>query len=430
MKQGERIEIITDSEKLQGLFVKEDKEAIFLKLPSGYNVGIAKAGIKGITGHANQKHTEETHEVNKHHDKKGLPKISLLHTGGTIASKVDYSTGAVVAQFTPEEILTLFPDLGHMANINSRLISNIMSENMRFHHYNLLAKAVIEEINDGSNGVIITHGTDFLHYTAAALSFILENVTIPVVIIGSQRSSDRPSTDSQGNLMAAANFVAKSRMKGVFVCLHEDLNDENCLVIEGVNARKMHTTRRDAFRPINKTAVARVGMTSGKIETIRKPMEPAGDFKPKYFDERLRIGMVKIHPQMFAEELKAFEGFNGLIIEGTGIGHAQIIACDDKSNENEKLKEALSGLAKKMPVAIAPQTIYGRINMNIYSPGRQLLDMGIIGNYCDMTPETAFVKLAWLVSNYEWEYNQIKELYEKNLRGEISERIEKETYLI
>ena len=431
-RQGEHIQVQTDSGEHSGVFVKDDGEFIFLKLKSGYNIGIAKRRIKSTKatpGGEPKKQAGKQPEA-KVSEKKGLPIISLLHTGGTIASRVDYETGAVSAKFTPEEILALFPELGEIANVRSRLVSNIMSENMRYCHYNLIAKAVEEEIKKGASGVIITHGTDMLHYTAAALSFALEGLDRPVLIIGSQRSSDRPSTDSAMNLMCAAAFIANANVPGVFTCLHEGMSDDKCLVLEGVSARKMHSSRRDAFRPINNTAIARVDYSSRKVEILREPRKASqeGGLRVRSFMENIKVGIAKVHPQMFAEELAAFEKFDGLIIEGTGLGHGQTVGFDSHTSENEKIKSEIAKLAKKMPVAMTVQTIYGRVNMNVYSPGRELVELGVLGNYCDMTPETAFIKMAWLLSNYKRE--EVRELYGKSLRGEITERSEKDTFLI
>jgi glutamyl-tRNA(Gln) amidotransferase subunit D len=429
LKQGEKVEIKTGSESYSGRFVKEDDSFVFIKLKSGYNIGISKRKIKEVKseGGLPEKKDDVKHTIKEN---KSLPTIALLHTGGTIASKVDYETGAVSAKFSPEEILSLFPELGEIANVRSTLISNIMSENMRFHHYNLMAKAILEEVKKGADGIIVTHGTDTMHYTAAALSFMLENLSIPVVLIGSQRSSDRPSSDSSVNLICASIFIANSKASGVFICMHENMSDGSCIVVEGANARKMHSSRRDAFRPINKEIIARISFEDRKIEMVGTSLNPPGKQALSMFDEKVKVGILKMHPHMFASELDTFDHFDGLIIEGTGLGHAEIIKVDENSEENERIKEKLSKLAKKIPVAMTTQTIYGRVNMNVYSPGRELIEMGIIGNYCDMTPETAFIKLAWLLSSHKKnQMQEIKELFEKNLRGEISERSETGTFL-
>ncbi|HJX05980.1 MAG TPA: Glu-tRNA(Gln) amidotransferase subunit GatD [Candidatus Nanoarchaeia archaeon] len=430
-KQGEIVEVSTSTQLFKGVFINEEKDFLIIKLKSGYNIGISKRNIKEqkSLGAGKAEHKEAKKGKEKPDSK--LPLISLLHTGGTIASKVDYNTGAVIAQFTPEDIIELFPELKEIANLNSKLISNMFSENMRFSHYNLMAKAVEEEIKKGARGIIITHGTDTLHYTAAALSFMLENIGIPVVIVGSQRSSDRPSSDSAVNLISAAIFITNTKAEGVFVCMHESMNDDNCLIMEGVNARKMHTSRRDAFRPINKGLVAKVDYKEKKIEWLKDAKKSEGKPSLKPFNERIKVGMVKIHPNMFADELECFKHYDGLVIEGTGLGHIGMVEVDNHTKENAEIGKILKHLAEKMPVVMSSQTIYGRIDMNVYSTGREQINLGLIGNYADMTPETAFIKLAWLLSNYSKENKEeIKALFEKSLRGEISERSEKEQFLI
>ena len=431
-KQGEQLEISTNTQVFKGVFIKEEKDFVVLKLGNGYNIGIAHRNIKDkkSLGIVKSEKGEEKGKKEKEATNSKLPNISILHTGGTIASKVDYSTGAVIAQFTEEEILSLFPEIKHMANINSRLIRNMQSEMIRFAHYNLLAKAVEEEAKKGVDGIILTHGTDTLHYTAAALAFTLEGIGIPVILVGSQRSSDRGSSDAALNLLSAAHFIVHSEFSGVAICMHENNSDDSCLILPPCKTRKMHTSRRDAFRPINANPIARISVEKKKIDFISdyEKKDKKKKLALKLFDEKLKIGLLKMHVNMFASELLAYKDFDGLVIELLGIGHAPTMKVDEFTGENEHILKAIEALAKKMPVVAAPQTIYGRINMNVYTPGRQLIDAGVIGNYSDMTPETAFIKLAWLLSNHRKE--EVKELFAKNLRGEISERSEKETFLI
>jgi len=428
-KQGEQLEISTSTQLFKGVFIKDEKDFLVLKLSNGYNIGIAHRNIKEQKSIGHVKAAEEKKEKIASANSK-LPNISILHTGGTIASKVDYSTGAVIAQFTESEILGLFPELKTMANIHSRLIRNMQSEMIRFAHYNLLAKAIEEEAKKGVDGIILTHGTDTLHYTSAALAFALEGIGIPVILVGSQRSSDRGSSDSALNLLAAAHFIAHSEFSGVAICMHENNNDDTCLILPPCKTRKMHSSRRDAFRPINTNPIARISVEKKKIDFISnyEKKDKKKKITLKLFNEKLKIGLVKPHVQMFASEIHAYKDFDGLVIELLGIGHVPSMKVDEYTEENEHVLKAIAELARKMPVVVAPQTIYGRINMNVYTPGRQLLDAGVIGNYSDMTPETAFIKLAWLLSHHK--EDEIKALFEKNLRGEISDRSEKESFLI
>ncbi len=410
MKQ---IKLHLKNEILEGILVKEDDKHLTLKLVSGYNIGIEKHKIERIEEIREITHTKT--EIKATQDS-ALPKVLIIHTGGTIASKVDYQTGAVTARFSPEELIDMFPELKDLAKIESKLMGNMASDDMRFAHYNLMAKEI--EKNKDVKGIIITHGTDTIHYTSAALSFIFEHLPIPVVLVGSQRSSDRGSSDSAMNLISAVAFIANTSLKGVFICMHESMDDENCIILNGLNAKKLHSSRRDAFKPINVKPIARVSFSTKEIEYISEypssSLNAEGKLKIHLFNESLKIGIMVSHPNMFASE---FGDYDGLILEGTGLGHFPINEIDEMTSEHTKIKEKLMALSKKIPVVMTLQTVYGSVNMNIYTPGRKLIEMGVIGNLSSLNTETAFIKLAWLLSQkldpHEW--------FMKEIRGEIRE---------
>ncbi|MFC1648935.1 Glu-tRNA(Gln) amidotransferase subunit GatD [Nanoarchaeota archaeon] len=422
MEAGSRVKVQHKDETLEGVLIpSEDPKFVVVKLDNGYNIGFKKSSVKisKISGpvKAMPKGAKKVRG-------KG-PKITILHTGGTIASKVDYKTGAVTSGFEPSEILAMFPELADIATIDSKLVRHMMSEDMRFEHYNLLVKEVEKEVKKGAKGIIITHGTDTLHYTSAALSFALENVPVPVMLVGSQRSSDRPSTDSYVNLVSAAIFIANTKMNGVFTCMHESMGDDTCLVIHGCKARKMHTSRRDAFRPINMKPVARVDYEKKKVQVLQN-VASKGTFKATLFNPKLKIGLLKCHTNMFAEEFSNYKGFDGLVLEIFALGQGPTTARDDITKEHAKIAKEIQGLASKIPVVAASSCIYGRVDMDVYAEGRELQKLGVIGNNLDMTPETAFIKLAWLLSNHK---KDVKSLYMENLRGEITNRTEQDTFL-
>lgn len=430
-KPGDTVKVVTSDEELNGILMPAgefDRDVIVIKLDSGYNIGISSKKIKKIEliGKLAEKKESKVEEKQQ----KNLPKISILHTGGTIASKVDYKTGGVSARFTEQELLGMFPELKNIASISSKLIRNMFSEDMRFAHYNIMAKEVEKELKSGAEGIIITHGTDTLHYTSAALSFMLEGLKIPVILVGAQRSSDRGSSDAELNLISAAYFIADSDFAGVAACMHENMNDEDCLILPALKMRKMHTSRRDAFRPINAKPIARVNYGEKKISFLDKNYvkKGKGSMKLKLMNEKLKIGIVKVHPNMFADEFKSYANFDGLVIEGTGLGQSPVNEIDEFTPEHQKILDEIKKLAAKMPVVMSPQTIYGRIQMDVYSTARKLQLAGVEGNLSDMTPETSFVKLAWLLSNYPKE--EAKKLFVQNLRGEITERTEKETFMV
>ncbi|MBW2999645.1 Glu-tRNA(Gln) amidotransferase subunit GatD [Candidatus Woesearchaeota archaeon] len=417
-KAGDKVKVICKDEEIEGtLMPTEEKGTVVVKLDSGYNIGIDEKRVKQIK--VLKKFSAKETKKPAVKEKKGLPVVSILHTGGTIASKVDYETGGVVAKFTPEELVEMFPELTDIANIHSRLVYNIMSENLRFSHINMIAKDIEKEAKKGVDGIIITHGTDTMHYTAAALAFILEGLSIPVILVGAQRSSDRGSSDAGVNLICAAQFIAKSDFAGVALCMHENPDDDTCVVLPGTNARKLHSSRRDAFKAVNATPIAMV-TPKGKIDFAAKEYSKKSDskLKLKLINEKIKVGIAKCHPNMLASEFKSFEGFDGLVIEGTGLGHAPIIKTDEYTKENEKILNEIKKLCKKTVAVMSSQTIFGRLQMNVYTPGREIQEAGVLGNYSDMTTETTFIKLAWLLSNYS--KKETKKLITENLRGEIS----------
>ncbi len=430
-KEGDIVEIQTNSEKLFGVLMpSKDRATLILKLDSGYNIAVDLGKVKSFKVVKKQVKSAEPKKPALKFDKK-LPIISILHTGGTIASAVDYKTGGVVARFSPEDLIAMFPELGKIANIKSRLIRNMLSDDMRFAHYNLMAKEVEKEIKSGVDGVIITHGTDTMHYSSAALSFILEGLSVPVILVGAQRSSDRGSSDAFVNLVCAAYFIAKSDFAGVAVCMHENISDNNCWILPATKTRKMHTSRRDAFRPINTKPWARVNYDKGNVEFLNKDYKRKEKKNPnlRLFKPNLKVGILKIHTNMYSSEFENYKGFDGLILEGTGLGHVPVSVIDEFTKEHKKILAAIKKLSDKgIVVVMTPQTIYGQLQMNVYSPGREIQEAGVIGNYCDMTPETAFIKLAWLLSNYSKQ--KVKELFVQDLRGEISKKISADEFFI
>ena len=270
-KTGDNVIVDTKDKEVKGILMpvpESEGEVVILKLESGYNIGIDKKDVKEIK--LVKSYSEKKQKTAEIKQNKKLPTVSILHTGGTIASKVDYKTGGVIAKFSPGEIIGMFPELTKIANIKSRKIASMQSEMMRFPHYNIMAKEIEKEIKSGTDGIIITHGTDTMHYSSAALRFILEDLSVPVILVGSQRSSDRGSSDAGLNLISACYFIANSDFADVAICMHENLSDESCLILPALKTRKMHTSRRDAFRPINTTPVARVNFNDKNISFMKK----------------------------------------------------------------------------------------------------------------------------------------------------------------
>ncbi len=416
-----------DSKVFEGIVLPDtNSKKVVLKLDSGYNIGILISNIKEVKILSKPKKNITKKKTTAKINKK-LPTISILHTGGTIASEVDYETGAVIAKFTPEELLSKFPELKTVCNINSSLIGNMFSEDMRFSHYNKLLTAIQKEIKKGADGIIITHGTDTLAYTSAALAFALEGLNTPILLVGAQRSSDRGSSDAFLNLLGACQYLSNSNFSEVGICMHESSDDKSCLILSPTKTKKFHSSRRDAFQSVNAEPIARV-FSDGKYENISKLHSTESKLTVKPFKENIKVGILKAHPNMFAKEITNYStGFNGLIIEGTGLGHLPVNETDKETKENSKILRAIKSLSKSIPVFMTTQTTFGRVNMNVYSSGRKLKEIEISGDYNDMLTETAFIKMSWVLSNYP--KSKVNELMNQNLRGEISKRSSKKEFL-
>jgi glutamyl-tRNA(Gln) amidotransferase subunit D len=416
-KEGDLIEVTTSTEKSQGILMQSPSQNLVIKLNNGYNLSINKNDIKSIKLLQKYKQQKEK-KVSQIKFNKNLPTISILHTGGTIASKVDYKTGAVSAKFSPQDLLQIFPELQNTANIKSKLIFQIFSEDMEPKHWIILAKEILKEIKNKINGIIITHGTDTLAYTSAALSFMLQDLNIPILLVGAQRSSDRGSSDAALNLICATHFITKTNFTGVAVCMHSSIEDNYCYIHPGTKVKKLHSSRRDAFKTINDKPYAKA-YPDGKIEYLRD--YPKKDSSKKLdikigFDQKVAI--LKARPGLNIKELEFYEKnkYKGLILEGTGLGHLPLYTLKILQRMNKK------GIF----LVMTPQTIFGHINLNVYSRGRELQNVGIISGE-DMLAETAYVKLGWLLANYP--KNQIRKLITENLCGEINKRILPDEYI-
>ncbi len=405
MDLGDRVSIEKDGAVHEGVLMpSRRKDHVVIKLDNGYNIGLR-------VPESNLKLVEKGHELKVPplpplQARKGLPRVSILSTGGTIASKVDYRTGAVTSQFSAGEIAAAIPELADIANYNARIIYQILSENMRADYWMELARAVAEEIRGGSAGVIITHGTDTMMYTAAALSFMLRT-PVPVVLVGSQRSSDRPSSDAAMNAICAST-VAISDIAEVCVVMHGTTSDSYCSIHRGTRVRKMHTSRRDAFQSINRHTIGRVDYVTRRIETAI-PYRHRGEVELEVMDKlEPKCALVKYTPGASPEILNYYidKGYKGIVIEGTGLGHVA-------SNWIDSIKRAKDA---GIPVIITSQCLRGRICDRVYDTGRYMIDAGAIEGE-DMLPEVALVKLMWVLANRPGE---VRSLMRTPLAGEIS----------
>jgi glutamyl-tRNA(Gln) amidotransferase subunit D len=374
-----------------------------VKLDSGYNIGVSSDFITLIEHQV----MPSAREVTVSQDET-LPEISIISTGGTIASRIDYRTGAVTSQFDAEDILRAIPGLRTIARYRTRQLYTILSENMTPGIWQELAEAVYQEICDGVAGVIVTHGTDTMAYSAAAVSFMVET-PVPVIFVGSQRSADRPSSDNTMNALCSAS-AAVSPLGEVAVVMHESTSDDRCAIHRGTRVRKMHTSRRDAFRSIGIPPLGYIGYPSLEVKLGNKTVR-RGEREPALHNRlEERCALVSFYPGMRASTIEAFAGFRGLVIAGTGLGHTS-------TNLIAPLKSLIE---EGTTVIMTSQCLNGRICDRVYDTGRDLLEIGVIEGE-DMLPEAALVKLMWVLGN-EPDPERAKPLLKQDIRGECNRR--------
>ena len=399
----------------------ENKGLVVLKLKSGYNVAIKQENIDSIKVIGTAEKTQQKSKSNlEYKSNAGLPKVGIITLGGTIASRVDYKTGGVSSQFTAEDLINAIPEIRDLANIECTSLMSKFSENINKEDWITIVKKLDSLSNGKYDGFIITQGTDTIHYVASALSSMLEKLGVPVIIVGSQRSSDRPSSDAAYNLLGALTFIKESKKAGVFVAMHHTTDDKVIAIHLGTKVRKLHTSRRDAFKSINVSPVALVHLDLRQHNICKNEIV----FNPLYYDlkdlnkEKLKVStklgsgvsLLKFYPSfdtsLFEYVLKTSKI---VIIEGTGFGHL-----------SDSLLEIVRKYKNKTIVFMTSQCIFGRVNMDVYTQGRIEKEAGII-SLEDMLSETAYVKALYVLGKTS-KPEEIKKLMLENMKGEISDR--------
>ena len=436
VKLGDSVMIETNNATHFGILIPRyeyaDANHLVLKLKSGYNIGI-KIGkiksIKKITEKLDPNIKPDTYykykdyfsdkNTDQNFSQSQLPNLSLLSTGGTISSKIDYRTGGVMAALTAKELNDSIPELTRIANIDPEVVLSEYSENIKPEHWSLIARKVANNILSGKyDGIIVSHGTDTMHYTSAALSFALQNLPIPVVLVGAQRSSDRPSSDASLNLIGACTFATRSKFSGVFVAMHYSISDEVIACHIGTRVRKNHTSRRDAFRSIDVSPFSLI--KKNQIEISRQYT----DLKFQERNKNLESMVVRPNFENKVSLLKFYPGFDcrmidycvdlghkAIILEGTGLGHIN----------KECFSQIKNAVNKGIIIFMTSQCIWGRTALTVYDTGRDLLNLGVIP-LSNMTSETALVKAMWCFGNFKEEKEVIKTMT-SNIANEFTNRI-------
>ena len=396
-----------------------DEHHVVLKMQTGYNFGVHVDNIISAKETSYKEINYKIPEKEFPKDKK-KPNITLLGTGGTIASRLDYRTGAVIPAFTPGELYGAVPELADVCNLTTKKLYGVFSENMGPEQYKGLAVAIGEEIKNGVDGIVIGHGTDTMHHTSAALSFMVQDSPVPIVLVGSQRSSDRPSSDAALNLISATKTAAYCDIAEVMVCMFGPTSDQYDLLHPGTRVRKMHSSYRSTFRTLSETPLAIVH--KDRFEYLHK------DYKKRRNDKDVKIipefeekvSIVYYYPNMQPDIIDSLveNGYKGIVIAGTGLGHV-----------NKPLYAALERANKKgVAVVMTVQTLWGYVQMYVYETGREILKLGVIP--CDnMLPEAAYVKLGWVLAQTQ-DLDKVREMMTTPIAREITEREPHNGYIV
>lgn len=427
---GDSVIIQTEKAEHVGILIPRyeyaDANHLVLKLKNGYNIGINLEKIKDIKKILEKsEHTKfDIHDNVTEGDKSRdyidsqLSNLSLLSTGGTISSKIDYRTGGVMPALTAKELNDSIPELKKIANIDPEVVLNEYSENVRPEHWTLMAKKIADNVLSRKyDGIILSHGTDTMHYSAAALSFALQNLPIPVVLVGAQRSSDRPSSDASTNLIGACMFAIKSKFSGVFVAMHHTISDDVIACHVGTRVRKNHTSRRDAFHSIDILPFSLI--KKNQIEICEQYADLKFQERSNNFENFIvrsnfdtKVMLLKFHPGFDCKIIDYCieNGNRAIIFEGTGLGHIN----------KECFHQIKTAIKNGIFVFMTSQCIWGKTSLTVYDTGRDLLELGVIP-LSNTTSETALVKAMWCLGNFE--DKDVVRMMKTNIANEFTNRI-------
>jgi glutamyl-tRNA(Gln) amidotransferase subunit D len=410
---GDILKVTSKGKTYEGILIPRSGEgtAIIIKMKSGYNIGISvDSEVKVEKVGKGTKPTFASPPIPEQNP--ALPHVVIMSTGGTIASRVDYRTGAVRSAISASDLYGVVPELADVARVDTEIVYSIYSENLTQKNWSELAQTVAKRIAEGVDGVVIAHGTDTMAYTSAALSFALQKLPVPVILVGAQRSSDRPSSDAASNLIGAVKAAGEAPFAEVGLAMHETVSDIATVIHRGTKVRKCHTSRRDTFKSINGFPMARVKDLNINMETNEYQQRDPNKrlvLKPNFSE---KVALVKFYPGLDPSIINFYvdNDMKGILLEGSGLGHVSKFCFDAIKN----------AVAKGVVVALASQCIWGRVNMNVYDTGRDLLSFGVVP-LDDMFPETGLVKLMWALGQTN-DTKEVIKLMKTNIAGEFSPR--------
>ncbi len=423
VKVWSEVSVTTTRGNFEGIILPRSETAddlhIVLKLDTGYNIGVTADTITGIEELGYRRAAYKIPEKDFPYDET-RPNVKLFGTGGTIASRLDYRTGAVVPAFSPGELYGSVPELADICNLETEKLYGVFSENMGPEQWIGTARQIGKAIGEGVDGIVIGHGTDTMHHTAAALSFMVQNSPVPIVMVGSQRSSDRPSSDAALNLICATKVAGESDIAEVTVCMFGPTSDQYCLLHHGTRVRKMHSSSRSAFRTIGDVPIGKVspdGIEPFRTDYRRRRDDKSVDINA-VFEEKVSI--VYYYPNMKPDIIDSLidNGYRGIVIAGTGLGHV-----------NKPLYPALEKAREKgVAVYMTVQTLWGYVQMYVYDTGRDIMGLGVIPAE-NMLPEVAYIKLGWALGQTT-DLEEVRRIMLTPVADEITEREPHDGYLV
>lgn len=326
-------------------------------------------------------------------------KILLLATGGTIASKK--SENGLKPQITPEELLEYIPQVRDICEVDAIQILNLDSSNMEPQHWKQMVTA-IKEHYEAYDGFVIAHGTDTMAYTAAALSYMIQNSKKPVVITGAQKPIDLEITDAKSNLADSFLYAADAKSQGVQIVFDGK-------VIAGTRAKKVRSKSYNAFSSIDYPCLAVIQDQNIMRYIPMLPFEEEVRFYEK-LDEN--IFLIKLIPGIRPAMLKhIFENYDCIIVESFGVGGIP-----------KSIAAEFYRLCRQYPgklVVMATQVAHEGSDMTVYEVGHDMkAHCSFLESY-DMTLESVIAKSMWMLGNFDTAADPIEDIFYQNINYDV-----------
>jgi L-asparaginase type I len=331
------------------------------------------------------------------------PKVIVLTTGGTIEHRSQ--DGVAVMDFDSRRLIAAvgLTDI----DVSSRSIFRKGSMDVVPNDWRLVAMAVAEAVTEGPQGVVIVHGTDTLHYTAAALAFMLRGLGVPIVLTGSMIPGGDARSDAVPNLRDAVVVAARSDFAEVCVVFSADAERTKGLIIRGCCAKKIHSHAIDAFASINAPPIGTI--TGGQFVRTSVNARPRSESQLSLALELdQNVALIKITPNLTPEVLARYlRGASGAVLEGTGVGHLRLA-----------LQSVVAAFSK--PTVISTQSVYGGEQLGAYDVDCNILAIPNVIPARGMTSETALVKLMWALG----QGGDVRPLMQTDVAGEFGDAVE------